>query len=672
MFCKHCGAQLNDEDLFCAHCGTPSAAPDDQVPVQPTVSTEPIITPADPSSDLPNDSIDSFDAPVMEVPTQEPVAAATSEEAVVQSSASYQPDSPVATIEATPRKSKKGLIIGIVAALAAVLLIGGIWLGYLHFAGNESDDASPSDPTALTPPSSTPETPEPDTDTVTLVVEGAQLTYELTDTDVEKFYELLDQCKEKALAGEDPDTVMNISDELDDQFEYMDSQLSIATVLYYCDLNDEEASQLYLDCTNQITEANNAYLEMAKELYDTEFPAKERFFEEWTEQDLLMLMAYTPEVMELRQRNSEIEVAYQDLQDDEEMYTKMVPLYIEMVQNNNRMAQIFGYSNYYEYAYELIYTRDYGPEEIGTMRTLAAQYLPDTLEAALNNFITDMEDLNYFQQMNLSGFLFDSYEDDYTDEIEAYLATLPEQTRSDMLDMFNGNILMLDGVDSAMEGAFTTAISPNRYICYFGPGYSSPLTIIHEVGHYYGAKHTYLNDLPLDLAETQSQGNEWLFMSFMENEMQTALYNSVVDYKLYSDLATIMLCVIIDEFEEQVYTHPNIAGLTSDDLDAIMAEVCESYGGIDFIGETVTDIQSYWRMVVVEQPVYYISYGVSAIAAINIFTVAAEDYEQAVEIYCSLIEDVDLEEGFLGNIGNAKLDGPFDEDVYIKLQALTK
>ena len=34
------------------------------------------------------------------------------------------------------------------------------------------------------------------------------------------------------------------------------------------------------------------------------------------------------------------------------------------------------------------------------------------------------------------------------------------------------------------------------------------------------------------------------------------------------------------------------------------------------------------------------------------------------------LEEVDLEEGFLGNIQNAGLDGPFDDDVYLKLQAM--
>ena len=619
MLCKNCGTQLPDDAHSCPECGVAIAEP------------------------------------VQDVEIHESVAA------------------PVATAECPPKKSKKGLIIGIAIALVVVLAAVGIWLIPTLFP--EDDDpadvlGSQSSSASSSVPSSSAGTSTPEKDKVELILNSAKLTYEMTDADVDRFYELLEQCKEAALSGKDGDTVMEISDALDEQYNYMDTQHSIANVLYYCDLNDEDASQLYLDCTDQVTQANNDYLEMAKELYDADFPAKERFFEEWTDLDLALLKNYTSEVMELRQRNSEITVAYQDLQDDAELYSKMVPLYIELVQNNNRMAQIFGYDNYYDYAYDLVYTRDYGSEEIETMRDLAAEYLPETIENAMNSFNSSLAALNNSQQMKLSAFMYNAFTDTHIDELEGYFSTLPEQMREDMLDMFNGNIVMMKSVPSAMEGAFTTAITDDRQICFFGPGYMSPLTAIHEVGHYYGGKHTYLNDLPLDLAETQSQSNEWLFLSYLDEEMNNKLHDTAVDYKLYSDLVTIILCVIIDDFEEQVYTHPNVAKLTSFDLDQIMVQVCEKYGGIAFIENYATDIQNYWRMVVVEQPVYYISYGVSAIAAIDVFTIAEEDYEQAVEIYRTLIEEVDLEEGFLGNIQNAELDGPFDEEVYIKLLEL--
>ena len=606
-------------------------------------------------------------------------------------------DTPAAVASA-PKKSKRGLIIGISIAVAiamaitlvAILANVGLLLGGASKSKGKNKDNSSATTTASEPGTSEPGTSDPDAtypDTtdpsastpskpdptpsapvdVELVINQAELTYEMTDEDVELYYSLLEECKTTALSGGSKNAVMDLSDAIDDQYAYMDTQLTIATVLYYCDLKDEDASQLYLDCTEILTKASDAYMEMAKELYAAEFPAKERFFEEWTEQDLAMLQSYTSEIMELRQRNSEIIVAYQDLQDDSNMYTKMVPLYIEMVQNNNRMAQIYGYNNYYEYAYEMEYDRDYGADEVSAMRSLVAEYLPYAIEGAMDAFYDNLENLSYMQQYTLSGFLYDPFENGYTDELEEYLATLPESAREAMLDMFDGNIIICDEYSNAQEGAFTTNISDDRCMCFFGPGYSSVLTAIHEVGHYYGGAYTDLDDIPLDLAEVQSQGNEWLFMSFMEDNMNKKLYDTVVNYQLYENMAIIMISLIVDEFEERVYTHPDIANLTSDDLDAIMEQVCLKYGGVDYLSEIAADVQNYWRMVVVEQPVYYISYGVSAIAAIDIYTIADEDYEQAVQIYCALIENVDLDEGFLGNLQDAELAGPFDDDVYLRL-----
>lgn len=527
--------------------------------------------------------------------------------------------------------------------------------------------SAPSIPTVPSTPSSPtiPSTP-PIADQTKIVLNPAQLVYEMTDADVSKFYTLLNQMKNAALDSQDGDAVMALSDQVDDHYYYMSAQRSIASVLHYNDLNDKDASDLYLECTDTLTDAYDTYMKTVKELYDTDFPAKERFFGEWSEQDIAMLLSYSPEITALQERNAQIEVAYQDLQNDPDMYTKMVPLYIELVQNNNRIAQAYGYDNYYAYAYDLVHNRDYGSEEIKTMRSLVSEYLPEAAANAYNKFYQAYSALNPTAQMRLEAFLYEPYKPSYTDEIEDYFKTLPQQTRLHMLDMFDGNIIIAEKA-SAQEGAFTTSIGKDNYLCFFGPGYSSPMTIIHEVGHYYGAQYHNLQELPLDLAETQSQGNEWLFMAFMESKMTPNFYNATVNYRIFDEIVTIMLCTIIDEFEERVYTHPNIAKLTSDDLDAIMEDVCKNYGGISFLNNIATNVQKYWRMVVVEQPIYYISYSVSAIAAINIFTIAEDDYDQAVSIYCSLIENVELEDGFLGNIKNADLDGPFDEDVYKKL-----
>lgn len=652
MFCNHCGTQLTDGTKFCTECGRATEAPP-QAPV--STSQPPVSTPQPPEK---------------------------------------------------PKKSKGGLIALIAVVLVAAILGGIALIGHisnqsaydkameLYDRGDyeealelfmELGDFSSSEryaercrkrlsgSDAPTVPTYTPDTeptevadntePTEPPKTLDLTVQTAELVYELTDEDVELFYRLLEEGEELAMSSEDSEEVSLHFDAVDDAYEYLLTQHGIAMVQYYCDLEDEEASELYLEVTDIATEANDAYMQAARRIYISDSIHNEVLFQDWTEEELRMLELYTDEVMRLEQRNSEIEVAYQGMQDSDTMYDDMVPLYIEMVQNNNRIAQIYGYDNYYTYAYEQVYNRDYGSDSIEAMRQYCSQYLPSATEGALNEAIAGIQGISYSNRTLLSNILWEDYST-VKKMLTNYLLTLPDSVQEAFQDMFNGNILLMQNTPNAMEGAFTTDLTEDHLVCFFGPGYSNVLTVLHEGGHYYGGKHQVLSDLPMDLAETQSQGNEWLFTAYLQQARGDELSEAIADYKMYSDLTTILICVIVDEFEEAVYTHPNIASLTGDDLDAMMEEVCERYGGVEFLGEVATDIQNYWRMVVVEQPVYYISYGVSAIAAMNVYTIAVEDYAAGIEAYCSVVEDVDLDDGFLGNITRAGLDGPFDEEVY--------
>ena len=140
--------------------------------------------------------------------------------------------------------------------------------------------------------------------------------------------------------------------------------------------------------------------------------------------------------------------------------------------------------------------------------------------------------------------------------------------------------------------------------------------------------------------------------------MEPQTYQALVEYQMVSNMSYIVSFAIIDQFEEQVYSHPNAGNLTLEEYDSIMEEVAANYGD----AETIS--RDYWKSVVLESPVYYISYGVSAISAINLFTIAEKDEAYAKEIYCKLMEEPLEEEGFLANIKAAGLEGPFDEEVY--------
>ena len=688
MFCSNCGKPIPDGAKFCGNCGTPVNAPPAFAP--PVQAAEPPVQEFVPP-------VQEFVPPVQEFvpPVQEFAPPAPQ---YIPQQPVYAP--PVQNYEPPAPPKKKKTWIAIVAAVVAVAILAGIVVLTLPdpnqkrydqavafynngeyaaaldlFEDLDYEDSAlyaawcrsrlealsrPTEPSLPTTEATEPQPTEPE---LTLTLKQAELEYEMTDADVEKFYAMLEEGEALAMSSTDSQAVDSFFEELDDQFAYLESQYGIAMVIYYCDLNNTAASDLYLQVTDIVTDANDAYIQAARRLYSSDCAHKDVLFDDWTSQELEMLMLYTEEIAQLEKRNAEIEVAYQDMQDSATMYDDMVPLYIEMVQNKNRIAQIYGYDNFYDYAYEITYERDYSHSEIDLMRTYTQRHLAGSMEAAMNNFLSGMETLSMNDKVFLSGILTGDYSD-YECELLDYLATLPTATCEEMLSMFNGNILEMQNTPSAMEGAFTTNITDDHIVCFFGPGYSNILTVLHEVGHYYGSLHNVLDDIPLDLAETQSQGNEWLFIAWLLEQNNDDCNNLIRDYKLYNDLATILICVIVDEFEQRVYSHPDVASLDGDDLDAIMAEVCENYGGVDYLSSVATDIQNYWRMVVIEQPVYYISYAVSAISAMSIYTEAQNDYNRGVSAYVDVIENIDIDAGFLYSIDSIGLDGPFDEDVY--------
>lgn len=504
---------------------------------------------------------------------------------------------------------------------------------------------------------------ESDFDPTEFISQPLPFTYSLTQEDVDQFYSLLEESEALALESTDFEAVDALTDSLDDQYSLLEDQCAIAQLLYYCDMADTAASALYLECVDICTEANNAYLEMARRIYQSDAPTKDQLFADWSQEELDMLMAYTEEVAQLQKRNSEILVEYQAL--SYKASDDMIPLYIEHVQNNNRMAQIYGYENYYEYAYRLGYERDYNEKDLAVMRSYVAKHLSPIYENAYNAFSVDFEAMDSDTQSRLATFMSSAYTKNDKPYFDNYLQTLPQDMAEIMTEAMDSQHSYFTNYLDAYEGAFTTTIDDKPF-CFFGPGYENAMTVAHEFGHYYGSSYMNLDEIPLDLAETHSQGNEWLFLGYLEADMDPDVYTVMGNYKMFNDLATIQICVLVDEFEQRIYAEPNLADFTPADFNRVMTEVCANYGGEEYISYWLTDIQEYWRLVVMEAPVYYISYAVSAVAAMNFYTMYMEDPEAAVETYRALIENPE-EMGFQEAIEAAGLPGPFDESFYMDI-----
>ncbi len=531
------------------------------------------------------------------------------------------------------------------------------------FAGCQNAQ-TPSEPTA--PPTTTPlATDPPATDPPVPPVQelyNVHLVYTLTDEEVESFNTQLLALEQLYLNDAPIEQIDAAEDALEELSDYINDQCSIANVIYSCDTTDEAGSDRFLKSQEIGNQISNNFMLCARRIYESDAPNKDYFFTDWTDAELEKLMHYTQRVMELEQRNAEILVEYRKL-DDDTRTDGIIPLYKELVLNNNEIAKIYGYDNFYEYAYAVDYDRDYALEKIDVMRTYAQTYLAPAVSNAMDAFVQSFSALDKTKQLSLSALLFNDYDKIAVKYVDSYLESLPETAKAAMNKMFQENRVVFTDDKNAQEGAYTTLVDETGF-CYFGPGYQSTMTVIHELGHYYGAVEGDMLSIPLDLAETQSQGNEWMFVTFVEDMILPEVYDVFVSYRLYEVIAGLLVQLAVDEFEELVYTQSDIGSMTKEDFEALMEQAASRYGGIDFYAANITDLQYYWRMVVVESPVYYISYAVSTMAALDLYTVAQKDYAGAMEIYCKLAEEEDYEEGFLHIINSAGLLGPFTENAY--------
>lgn len=525
-------------------------------------------------------------------------------------------------------------------------------------------------PTEPTTPPTEPTTPPtepttPPTEPTEPPVDPNALVYELTQEDVDAYYTTLAECEALAMTGEDMDAIDAAFEELDVLYEFIGTQYSISMILHYSDTKDAALEEQYRTTMQTYLDANQEYIFTCRDIYLSDSPAKEELFADWTEADIAYLLSYDESLTELNARNKEIEIEYNAAGGD----AQKIPLYIEMVQNNNKLAQFYGYDNYYEYAYELVYERDYSAEELAKLREYGKTYLFDCLINSYTNYYTHQNALSKNKQSKVNAFQSYDYNKVSPNYVKRYLEVVPESLRNHTNEMLTANSLFATS-PNAMPGAFTTMVGDRSY-CFYGPGYKSCNTIIHEAGHYYASRYMDLGDIPLDLAEVHSQGNEWLFICSIEDDMDAEMYKAVVDYNIYNNMWIILVSMMVDEFEQIVYT-TDVSNFTADDFNAIMNSICEQYGAMTEIRQYLTNMNTYWRRVVVDQPVYYISYGVSAIAAMDLYTLAREDFDAAMAVYQNLCENPQEELGFLGNLEAAGLRGPFDESFYIDLIEIIK
>ncbi len=493
--------------------------------------------------------------------------------------------------------------------------------------------------------------------------------YTLTEEEFEVAMALLDAMVETSKTAETVDPVDAIYEEFEIAFYHLAQQMTISMIIYYYNTADETASERYLDTQEKFYDLQDKYFQSLRTIYLESEHLRDELFEGWTEQEIAEMLEYDPTIVALKKEIEELQVQFDNLDQKSHGFTKeSVEIYKQLIVKNNELAALNGYDNYYEYASKNAYGRDYSAEDLQSFRDNIVKYVVSSYKSIYSDFLK-WKNLSSSRQDTFLGFVNEDFDTTKKNYLLLYLNSLEGEMGEAMRDMFIGKNCIFSNNSNSHPTAFQTYLyEDEKGICMFGHNGQTANTMVHEIGHYYAA--TVNKDLNnYDLCETHSQGNEFLFIKFCEGQLNAAIYDCVRAYNLLSTCQTMILATIVDEFEQRVYALDNetIANMTSDDFDAIMTEVCEPYGGIDWVTTNITNPNDYWRLVAISNPVYYISYAISAAAAVEIFALAEIDEAAAYAAYITLVEGVTKEDGFLGALEKAGLDSPFEEEAFQKI-----
>ena len=493
--------------------------------------------------------------------------------------------------------------------------------------------------------------------------------------------------KEGSKLEEESRKASDMTDRLGEYHDYVSDVYSIVELFYYSDI--EKYGDAYLAVEDFYDEFDRRYAEIEVACYECAY--REYLFLEadgWTDEKI------EDEIEEARQTaDDEYSALVDEVQRisfeidavESTYFSSEIPgLMEELVEANNALARYLGYDDYFEYAWENEYSRDYTTEQAEEFTRLVKEYLAPVMWDYYDIYYTqiafDRDDPAYRASEGsfvrdriacdaLYGFL-KSIEKCQNKDDESYYDSANDAFR-------HGNILLSDS-----SGAYVAAYTDYLYgeeipLMYFSKEYFDVQTFVHEHGHYHAALTGSSDSVSYDVNETQSQGAELLFTRFLKDyfdEKGYEGYDAVMTEMITLDLLSVVYTLADNEFEYALYTGDTDGiddpdglladGVSSDEYDYLYDCILKDYG-FEY-GD------SYWRNTVTKNPCYYVSYAVSMVASLEFYAEALNNgYEAGVKAYLKLFEfplDPEYEDRDVSDVEymceSAGIASPFEKEAF--------
>lgn len=332
--------------------------------------------------------------------------------------------------------------------------------------------------------------------------------------------------------------------------------------------------------------------------------------------------------------------------------------YSQLVSLSNQLASEKSYPNYLDYAYRL-YQREYKVSDaLDLSKKVIKNITP--LYTEMKRKLNDSEKDETVKESNIK--LSKNFFGKNMDLLRNYAKDLGNDYKVNFQKLFDEGRYYFSDVYNPNTTAYTANFVSKGNVLFLSKDYQSMSSLAHEFGHF-NAHYTYGDSVVLDLSETQSKGNELLLLSYFKNSDSFAseikagyTYNT-----LCSSINSLLLDFAINELED--YAYNNSFDQTS--LENKWVELLDKYGAS--ISRNKFD---YMYQVLLNYRGYYVSYGVSELAALQLFAKGLTNFTVAANAYKSIYTKDGDTEKFKKSLENAGLFDVFSDDSFTLINTI--
>ena len=307
----------------------------------------------------------------------------------------------------------------------------------------------------------------------------------------------------------------------------------------------------------------------------------------------------------------------------------IAPIYVDLINNRNKFAQLLGYDNFLEYSYAHEFNRDYTAEDVKAMLDNFYELCAPLMQSAADS----IGDVDMRKSLGMSS-------EEMLELLDENIEKVSPELDESLDYMMKYKLYSLGNEPNRIHASMMEPIPAIRAGCIFADGsdtLENYVNLTHEFGHFNNAYQVYSPALGhidnLDIMEVHSQGLELLMSDKLGNivPVENGDYSAVITR---SKLRVILVAVMVGRFEIECFEHPEMDA-------AQMREKINYYASCVMEGaQELSDVssRSSWTQInhLFDAPLYYISYAISALSALDVYSEYLKDPQTGWDKYTAL------------------------------------